>query len=476
MPLLGPSRRRFLAQAGGDLGLLGLADLLNQNGSLRAEPPAANASPTSLLTPKAGHFPAKAKTVIWLYMYGAPSGMDTFEYKPELQKRDGQLLPKPPDVLFGHPGPLMKSPFRFAQHGKNGTWVSELFPNIAKHVDELAFLRGCTADSNNHAPACMQMNTGMTQIGHPSAGAWVTYGLGSENQNLPGFVVMYDHRSVPVAGTPNWGNGYLPASYQGVTLRPTETPLLYSKRAPEMTAERQRTQLNYLQSLNRKHLEKHDADTQSELDARIASYELAYRMQMTAPDVVSLQKESAATKKMYGLDQDNTKPFGTQLLIARRLVEQGVRFIQIYCGGTRLNWDAHQDLEKNHRQLCGETDLPIAGLLTDLRARGLLDSTLVVWGAEFGRMPISQDGNGRDHNPQGFLTWMCGGGTKPGASFGRTDELGHIAVEGKSTVPDFHATMLHLLGLDHTKLTYFHNGRNMRLTDVSGRVIREILA
>ncbi|MFO0936575.1 MAG: DUF1501 domain-containing protein [Gemmataceae bacterium] len=470
-----PSRRRFLAQAGGGLGLLGLADLLHQNGKLRAEPPS-NALPTSLLAPKAGHFPAKAKSVIWLYMYGAPSGMDTFEYKPELQKRDGQVLPKPPDVLFGHPGPLMKSPFKFSQYGQNGTWVSELFPNVAKHVDELAFLRGCTADSNNHAPACMQMNTGVTRIGHPSAGAWVTYGLGSENQNLPGFMVMYDHRSVPVAGTPNWGNGFLPATYQGVTLRPTDTPLLYSQWDAKMTAERQRAQLDFLQSLNKDHRQHHDADTQSELDARIASYELAYRMQMTAPDVVNLQKESQATKTLYGLDKETTKPFGTQLLIARRLVEQGVRFIQIYCGGTRLNWDAHQDLEKNHRQLCGETDLPIAGLLTDLRARGLLDSTLVVWGAEFGRMPISQDGNGRDHNPQGFLTWMCGGGTKPGTSYGRTDELGHLAVEGKSTVPDFHATMLHLLGLDHTRLTYFHNGRNMRLTDVSGRVIREILA
>jgi hypothetical protein len=350
-----------------------------------------------------------------------------------------------------------------------------LFPNVAKHIDQLAFLRGCTADSNNHAPACLQMNTGMTQIGHPSVGSWVTYGLGSENQNLPGFVVMYDHRSIPVGGPPNWGQGYLPASYQGVTFRPSDSPILYSERDQDLTIDRQRAQLDFLQSQNRRHLTKFDPQTQIELESRIASYELAFRMQLTAPDVVNLQQESNETKNLYGLDREETRTFGTQLLIARRLVEKGVRFIQIYSGGTRDNWDAHQELEKNHRKFCGETDLPIAGLLSDLKSRGLLESTLVIWGAEFGRMPISQDGNGRDHNPQGFLTWMCGGGIKPATSYGLTDELGHLAIEGKTTVPDFHATILHLLGIDHQKLTYSHNGRKMRLTDVSGRVIHEIL-
>ncbi len=457
------TRRSFLTQAGCGMGMLGLADLLATHARADSKP-------------QQPHHPPKARSVIWLYMYGAPSGMDTFDYKPELQKRDGEKLPKPPEVLFGNPGPLMKSPFNFKQYGQNGRWVSELFPNIAQQIDQLTFLKGCTADSNNHAPACMQMNTGVTRVGHPSAGAWVTYGLGSANQNLPGYVVMYDHRSVPVAGPPNWGNGFLPARYQGVTFRPSESPLLYSKRLPDVSDARQRAQLDLLKDLNQHHLQGQTAEAASELEARIASYELAYRMQMEAPQVVDLSKESAATKQLYGIDNEKTKPFGSQLLIARRMVEQGVRFIQIYSGGTRLNWDAHQDLEKNHRQLCEETDKPIAGLLTDLRKRGLLDSTLVIWGAEFGRMPMSQDGNGRDHNPHGFLTWMCGGGTKPGASFGETDDFGHRAINGKSTVPDFHATILHLLGLDHLKLTYRHNGRDMRLTDVSGRVIKEVLA
>lgn len=455
------TRRDFLARAGGGLGMLGLADLLAQAQSGKS-------------LPQPHHTP-KARSIIWLYMYGAPSGMDTFDYKPELQKRDGQRLPKPPDVLFGNPGPLMRSPFAFKQYGQSGRWVSELFPHLAKQVDLLTFLNGCTADSNNHAPACLQMNTGVTRVGHPSAGAWVTYGLGSMNQNLPGYIVMYDHRSVPVAGPPNWGSGFLPGQYQGVTFRPSDAPLLYSRRPSDLSAERQRAQLDLLRDLNHQQLAGLDSNSVSELEARIKSYELAYRMQMEAPQVVDVSKETAATRTIYGLDNEKTKPFGTQLLISRRLVEQGVRFIQIYSGGTRLNWDAHQDLEKNHRQLCEEIDFPIAGLLSDLKTRGLLDSTLVIWGAEFGRMPMSQDGNGRDHNPHGFLTWLCGGGVKPGITYGRTDDLGHQAVEGKTTVPDFHATILHLLGLDHTKLTYLHNGRNMRLTDVSGRVIREVL-
>lgn len=454
-------RRQFLTRAGAGFGLLGLSDLLTQQ--------------TNPLAAKKGHHAAKAKSVIWLYMYGAPSGMDTFEYKPELQRRDGERLPEPPDVLFGNPGTLMRSPFKFKQHGQTGSWVSELFPHIAKQVDQLTFLRGCKADSNNHAPACMQMNTGITRIGYPSAGSWVTYGLGSENQNLPGYIVMYDHRSVPVAGPPNWGNGFLPASYQGVVFRPQQTPLLYSERLPEVTPERQRAQLDLLGQLNAHHKAQQSADVASDLEARIASFELAYRMQMEAPKVVDLANESAETKKLYGLDDEKTRPFGTQLLIARRLVERGVRFIQIYSGGTRLNWDAHQDLEQNHRQLSFETDQPIAGLLSDLRAKGLLESTLVIWGAEFGRMPISQDGNGRDHNQHGFLSWMCGGGVKPGVSQGSTDDLGHQAVDGVVTVPDFHATILHLLGLNHLKLTYPYNGRDVRLTDVSGRVIKEIL-
>ncbi len=471
------SRRSFLASAGAGFGMLGLSELLAYQGRLSADDAVTRTGiAQNAPAPRSPHHPAKAKRVIWLYMYGAPSGIDTFDYKPELNRRHGERLPKPPEVLFGNPGPLMRSPFAFKQHGQTGTWVSELFPHLAQQVDQLAFLRGCTAESNNHAPACLQMNTGITRVGFPSAGAWVTYGLGSENQNLPGFIVMYDHRSIPVAGPPNWGNGFLPASYQGVTFRPTETPLLYSKRLPGISDDRQRAKLDLLKELNHQHLQHHQGDVAQELESRIESFELAYRMQMEAPQAVDLSKESESTKRLYGLDNEKTRPFGSQLLIARRLVERGVRFIQIYSGGTRLNWDAHQDLEPNHRQLCFETDKPIAGLLRDLSERGLLQDTLVIWGAEFGRMPISQDGNGRDHNPHGFLAWMCGGGVKGGVAHGRTDDLGYRAVEGVVTIPDFHATILHLMGLDHTKLTYQHNGRAIRLTDVSGSVIKQIIA
>jgi hypothetical protein len=465
-----PSRRDFLARAGGGFGMLALADLLHQTG--RADFSLLNAADP--LAPRAGHFAARAKAVIWLYMYGAPSAIDTFDPKPEVTKRHGQRLPGKVDVLFGNPGPLMRSPFAFKQHGKSGAWVSEQFPNLANHVDDLTFIRACTANSNNHAPAVLQMNTGVVRPGRPSAGAWVTYGLGSVNRNLPGYVVMHDYRSAPVGGAPDWGAGFLPAAYQGVTFRPGQRPLLYMERPPGVDAARQRAELDLLRDLNDRHRAAHPGE--ADLEGRIQSFELAFRMQTEAPDAVNLDGETEATRRLYGMDEATTAPFGARLLLARRLVERGVRFVQVYSGGTRANWDGHAGLELNHRQRCAETDKPIAGLLKDLKQRGLLKDTLVVWGSEFGRMPISQDGDGRDHNPNAFLMWMAGGGVKAGVSYGASDDLGYLPAENPFSVHDFHATLLHLLGLDHKRLTYEHDGRSMRLTDVSGRVVHEILS
>ena len=454
-------RRGFLKHAvGTGLGMLALADLLRPSLAEAEERP--------------GHFPARAKAVIWLYMYGGPSSLDLFDPKPEVTRRDGQKLPGSVDVFFGNPGPLMRSPFAFKQHGQSGAWVSELYPQLARQVDDLAFLHACTAESNNHGPAVLQMNTGITRLGRPSAGAWVTYGLGSRNRNLPGYVVMHDHRSVPVGGPPNWGAGFLPAAYQGVTFRPSKTPLLYLDRPPGVTAARQRAQLDLLKDLNQEHAQARPEE--SELRGRIESFELAARMQLEAPEAVNLEGESAATRRLYGLDDPVTEPYGSRLLLARRLVERGVRFVQVYSGGTRLNWDAHLKLVENHRRFCGETDVPIAGLLRDLKQRGLLKDTLVIWGSEFGRMPISQDGDGRDHNPHAFTMWLAGGGIKGGVKHGSSDDLGYKAAENAVSINDLHATILHQLGLDHKQLTYEHDGRSIRLTDVAGQVIKEIVA
>jgi hypothetical protein len=465
-----PSRRGFLARVGSGLGMLALADMLHQTGRADFSLPDA-ADP---LAPRTGHFPARAKAVIWLYMYGAPSGIDTFDPKPELDKRHGQRLPGNVDVFFGHPGPLMRSPFTFKKYGQCGAQVSELFPNVAQHVDKLTFLKACSANSNNHAPAVLQMNTGVIRVGRPSAGAWVTYGLGSVNRNLPGYVVMHDYRSVPVGGAPNWGCGFLPAAYQGVTFRPGRRPLLYLERPAGVDARRQREQLDLLKQMNERHRAAHPGE--SELEGRIESFELAYRMQTEAPDVVNLEDETEATRELYGMNDAVAEPYGSRLLLARRLVERGVRFVQVYSGGTKANWDAHSAIELNHRQRCAEVDKPIAGLLQDLQQRGMLKDTLVIWGAEFGRMPISQGSDGRDHNPNAFLMWLAGGGLKPGISFGASDDIGYMPAADSVSVHDFHATLLYLLGLDHKKLTYEHDGRSMRLTDVSGRVINEIIA
>jgi hypothetical protein len=448
------TRREFLARTGGGAGLLGLSALL------------ADAAP-------APHHKPRARSVIWVFPYGAPGSMDTFDHKPALAERAGERLSGHVDTLFGDPGPILPSPFAFKQYGQTGRWVSELFPHVAQRIDDVAFLRAVRCDSNVHGPAVLQMNTGMTRVGFPSLGSWVTYGLGTANRDLPGFVVMYDRRSVPVTGPVNWGSAFLPAAHQGTTLRPGPTPIADLSPPPGVTPGRQRKQLDLLRELNQSHAAARPGA--AELDARIESFELAYRMQSAAPEVVSLSGESPATRKLYGLDDEVTKHVGTQLLLARRLVERGVRVVQVYSGGTTKNWDGHINLADNHRDLARELDKPLAGLLTDLKGRGLLDSTLVVYAAEFGRMPVSQDRDGRDHNTEAFSVWLAGGGVKAGAEHGASDELGYKPAEGSVHVNDLHATILHLLGLDHEKLTFRHAGRDHRLTDVAGEVIRPIL-
>ena len=442
--------------------MIALANLLAEQRLL-----ADQRQPGNSLAPRAGHFPARAKAVIWLFMEGAPSAVDMFDPKPELTRRDGQKTDI--QAFFGNPGPLMKSPFSFKQYGECGQWVCEKYTNVARHVDKMAFLKSCYTESNDHVPAIYQINSGLPRPGFPTAGAWINYGLGSENQNLPGYVVMGNTKGAK-GGPHNWGAGFLPSSFQGTLFRSQGTPILNLKRRPRINASDQRAQLDLMARLNEEHLRRHEPDV--EFAGRMESFELAFRMQTEATEVLDLAKESAATHSLYGIDNPASRSFGTKCLMARRLVESGVRFVQVYSDG---EWDAHNDLVKNHTQHCLATDVPVAGLLTDMEARGLLDSTLVIWGGEFGRMPISQNGNGRDHNPNGFLQWLVGAGVKGGTSHGETDEIGYAAVDGRVSVNDFHATLLHLLGLDHERLTYLHNGRSYRLTDVAGSVVHEIL-
>ncbi len=456
------SRRELLWKAGGGIGGLALSNILS----------GASVSP---LAPKAGHFPAKAKRIISIFCYGGVSQMDTFDPKPMLKQRAGETIPGKTIIPSqGTPGGLMPGLWDFKKYGQCGMDVSDLFPHVAQRVDDIAFIRSMQTISNDHAPALYQMNTGSIQTGYPSVGSWVTYGMGTENQSLPAFVVFTDPRGGPIGGAPNWGNGFMPASYQATPFRPTGDPIVDLKPPQGMTPERQRKWLDYMGKLNEEHWKKNPHD--SELAARIESYELAFRMQTSAVEAVDIDNETDATKKLYGVDGSITEYFGRQCLMARRLVERGVRMVQIYSGGGNFgeSWDAHWDLKENHGQHCAETDKPIAGLLTDLKSRGLLDDTLVIWHGEFGRMPISQRMSGRDHNPHGFTVWLAGGGVKGGTVVGATDEYGLEAVEKPKKINDLHATILHLMGFDHTRLTYLHNGRNMRLTDVEGEVIREV--
>ncbi|WP_425617128.1 DUF1501 domain-containing protein [Anatilimnocola sp. NA78] len=479
------SRRHLLAQAGGGAGLLALAALLADEGLLNksaaAESTGKNA-PLNPLAPHAGHFGAKAKNVIWLFMNGGPSQVDTWDYKPELEKRDGQELKgfdKNTGFFTGQVGPVMKSPFKFAQYGKSGAWVSDIFPGMAQHVDDMAFVHSCYTGSNNHSPALFMINTGMAKMGFPCVGSWVTYGLGSESQSLPAFVAMTDPlgRGLPKGYSQNWGAGFLPSVYQGTWLKPSGDAIDNLYRPADQGDKQQRAALDLLAKLNRKQLESRPHE--AELAARIESFELAYRMQLAAPEAIDINQEPEHIHKLYGVGDKRCDHFAKQCLMARRLVERGVRFVQIYSGGmeNERSWDGHQNIKANHEQFAGETDTPIAALLADLKQRGLLESTLVVWGGEFGRLPIVQTGGtGRDHNPHAFTYWLAGGGVKGGVKHGATDELGHKAVEDRVHVNDLHATILHLLGLDHQRLTFRMSGRDFRLTDVAGHVVKEILA
>jgi hypothetical protein len=475
------SRRDLFRRAGHGAGLLALAGLLDDQRLLM---PRAMAAPSGdPLAPRPPQLKTRAKSVIWLFMNGGPSQVDTWDYKPELIRRHGQELPgfdKKTGFFTDSVGPLMKSPFAWAQYGQSGTWASDLFPHLSRHVDKMAFLHSCHTESNNHSPALFMINTGSTRMGFPCVGSWMTYGLGSESRDLPSFVVMSDplDRGLPKGQASNWGAGFLPSVYQGTWLRPKGDPIDNLNRATGMNAEAQRAQLDLLRSLNQHHLAQ--AGSESELGARIESFELAYRMQTAAPEAFGIEREPEHLKHLYGLDQSHCRHFAAQCLMARRMVERGVRFVQIYSGGmdNQRSWDGHEDIVGNHRGFARETDQPIAGLLADLEQRGLLDETLVIWGGEFGRLPVSQKGGnpGRDHNPHAFTYWMAGGGVRGGVHHGATDPFGHKAEVDKVSVNDLHATILHLMGLDHERLTFFNNGRNFRLTDVAGEVVRSVIA
>ncbi|QDU96741.1 DUF1501 domain-containing protein [Lignipirellula cremea] len=482
------TRRQWLTRSGGAFGSLALAGLLARDGLLGGETngqkddaqgPVDQAALAAAVQAQAPHFAPRAKNVIFLFMYGGPSHVDLFDPKPTLDKYHEKEIPvfRKQDAFMGKTRPFaMKSPFKFGRHGEAGLDICELYPSLAKQADKLCVIRSMHCESNNHGPALFQMQSGSLLSGHPSVGSWVNYGLGSECDDLPGFVVMMDHQGAPVNGALNWSNGFIPASYQGVPLRTTGEPIAYLRPPAGVTRERQRAQLDLLSKWNQQYADQNPAE--EALESRIASYELAYRMQTRAPEAVDLGQETAATRTLYGLDNPVSQYFGRNCLLARRLVERGVRFVQLYSGGNQgpRAWDAHDDLEKNHRLHCSETDQPIAALLADLEQRGLLDTTLVVWGGEFGRTPTFEGGKGRDHHALGFTMWMAGGGVRGGMTYGATDEFGYHAVENPVSVPDLHATILHQLGIHHEQLTYRFQGRDYRLTDVSGRVIRELLA
>lgn len=474
------SRRNFLFEAGQGLSGVALAWMLGQDGALGATACGGTEIAASPFLPKQAHFAPKAKRVISLFMSGGVSQMDTFDPKPALERYAGHPLPGKGDVVVrqGHPGPLMPSPFRFQKYGQGGLEISELFPHVAKHADSLAVIRSLKGRSNDHVMAHYELSSGTIRMGWPSVGSWVTYGLGSENQNLPGFVVIYDARGGPFGGPSNWSAGYMPAAYQGTIFRSAGDPIFDLKPPQGVAEEQMKGRLALLEQLNKMDLEKNPGN--SELAARISAYELAFRMQGCAPEAVNVESESDATKKLYGIGDPITGPFGRQCLIARRLAERGVRFIQLYHGGlgnqNTDTWDAHGNVKENHTQHAAETDLPIAGLLSDLKARGLLEDTLVIWQSEFGRMPISQRGLGRDHNPGAQSLWMAGAGIRGGQAIGASDEFGYLAEQQVLTVHDLHATILHLLGMDHTKLTFAYQGRQMRLTDVYGHPVKQLIS
>ncbi len=467
------SRREFLQQAGCGFGAVALAALMGRPVVHAADPRNAP-NPVAAKLPGSGR---RAKNVIFLFMEGGPSHLDTFDYKPLLNELAGQQLPgsfKAPITAMGETkSPLLGSKRVWRQRGQSGLWISDWFEHVAEHADDLAVIRSCVSDGINHAGGVCQMNTGSVFGGRPSLGAWVNYGLGSENENLPGFVVIKDSEGTVVNGVRNWGSGFMPAVYQGTEFSAEGAPIKYLENAKGVSVQRQRERLELLRDLNEHHAVGRSDNT--ELEARIRGYELACRMQAEAPEAVDLSKETAATKALYGMDSEATAVFGRNCLLARRLVERGVRFVQLY-SGAGSKWDSHKGIEAGHGKLCRAVDKPIAGLLSDLKSRGLLEDTLVIWGGEFGRTPMSEQGDGRDHNPTGFTMWMAGGGVKGGRTIGSTDELGLYATEDRLHVHDLHATVLHLLGVEHTKLVYYHKGRPERIDLNEGHPSRQLVA
>lgn len=473
------TRREFVWEMGGGIAGLALSGLLAHDRFFERH--AYAATPSSALSSRRSHFNVKAKSLIFLMMNGGPSAVDLFDHKPVLEKFAGQPLPEGKKFInsggrkIGYLTPSFR-PFR--PGGESGLLISDFFSNVRRHADKLAVIKSCHTDSHAHGSALVAMNTGKTFIGRPSLGSWAVYGLGADNQSLPGYVVILDKRGGPIGGQPNWSSGFMPATFQGTLFRPVGNPILDLKGPEHLDRQTQREQLDLLAQLNQEHLDRRPGG--QELAARIQSYELAFRMQSEAPDAVDLSQETKATLDMYGVGQQPTDEFGRNCLVARRLVERGVRFVQLYSGGGHLEetWDAHKSIETNHGQHAGEVDQPIAALLTDLEQRGLLDSTLIVWGGEFGRMPFSEGKGepGRNHNPYGFSMWLAGGDVKGGMSYGETDDFGFEAVVDRVHLHDLHATILHLMGMNHEALTYFHHGREDRLTDVAGRVIQEVIS
>ncbi|MFN7919489.1 MAG: DUF1501 domain-containing protein [Bryobacteraceae bacterium] len=459
------TRRDFLFTHGGGLGGVALAHMLGRD--LGA----------------ATHHPAKAKRVVQFFMSGAASQCDSFDYKPLLIKKAGEKWDPGEKVeLFqSNPGAVMPCPWEWKQHGQSGRWISGLFPHLASRADDMAFVFSMISKSNVHGPATFMQGTGFILPGFPAAGSWISYALGSMNENLPVFVVMPDPRGVPPNGPANWSAGFLPAAHQGTTIRVgTPNPIhdLFPPASAGISKESEREGLALLEKINRGHLATRQED--SRLDARIRSYEMAARLQLSAPEVMDVSSESEATRKLYGLDDPLTEDMARRCLVARRLLERGVRFVQLWSGADngfpRRNWDSHENLAKDHWDMAVAMDKPVAALLQDMKSRGLLDDTIVHWTTEFGRMPCSQGSKGRDHNPFGFTNWLAGGGVRGGAVYGATDEWSYKVADKPAYCYDVHATMLHLLGIDHTRLTYRHNGIDRRLTDVHGEVIREIVA
>jgi Protein of unknown function (DUF1501) len=463
-----PSRRKLLQTSAIGFGQLALASLLGQ--SSRAE------ILSSPLAPKVAHFAARAKRIVFLFMKGGPSHVDTFDPKPMLDRDHGKPLPFDlPRVTFAKQGNLLRSPWKFQQYGQSGLPVSELFPCVAQHVDDLCILRSVHGTNPAHGGALLKLHTGSDQFVRPSMGAWISYGLGTENQNLPAFITICP--TLAHGGLNNWGSAFLPAYCQGTPIgnasQSAKTAIVKHIRNERLDADTQRQQLDLIAAMNHEHLE--IAGHEQALEGRLNSFELAFRMQTEMPEAQDLTRETETTHKLYGIDNPVTENFGRQCLMARRFLECGVRFVQVTHSDGEVQWDQHSNLLQGHTKNAKEVDQPIAGFLTDLKARGLLQDTLVLWGGEFGRTPTSESENGRDHNPSGFTMWMAGGGVKGGFAYGATDDYGYYAAEDKLHVNDLHATILHLLGLNHERLTYRYAGRDFRLTDVAGHVAKDIL-